>query len=179
MTETTPTAPAYDPQAILNLPMDPGNDARAATIRDYLVNLLTTIWREGEDFSGKRPFGNSGWDGELIKPLVKAGVIPGKIERHGYLDDWDDQAGEAAITAAIEGLRVPSPAVPATPEILLPAAVICGLKAVIEHADYDTHKMLEGDEDGVDKYPGLVETFTRAYEAAASPVPGEEETPGA
>jgi hypothetical protein len=31
------------------------------TIRDYLRILLETLWEEGEGFSGKRPFGNSGW----------------------------------------------------------------------------------------------------------------------
>lgn len=52
------------------------------------------------------------------------------------------------------------------PTLMLPGAVLTALKAVMERADYDTHKMLEGDESGVDQYPALVEQFTRAYGAA-------------
>ena len=51
---------------ILDLPMDPdSNDAGASSIRGYLKTLLTTLMAEGEGFSGKRPFGNSGWEYEL------------------------------------------------------------------------------------------------------------------
>jgi len=47
------------------------------TVRDYLFHLLKTLWAEGEGFSGKRPFGNSGWDYEIITPLWRAGFIKG------------------------------------------------------------------------------------------------------
>lgn len=105
----TDATPAYDAQLILGLPMDPDtNDAGASTVRDYLVSLLAALWREGEWFGGKRPFGNSGWSWELYKPLVKAGVIPGKLDTDGFLDDCDADAGEDAIAAAIEGLRAPT-----------------------------------------------------------------------
>ena len=36
------------------------NDADAKTIRGYLGKILEKVWAEGESFSGKRPFGNSG-----------------------------------------------------------------------------------------------------------------------
>lgn len=49
---------------ILEIKM-PENDAEADTIGDYFRALLMAIWTEGEGFSGKRPFGNSGWDSEL------------------------------------------------------------------------------------------------------------------
>lgn len=64
------------PQAVLDVVM-PENDAGAATIRDYLVKLLTLVWEEGESFDGKRPFGNSGWEGELIQALARVGIIEG------------------------------------------------------------------------------------------------------
>ena len=48
------------------------------TVREYLHKLLETLWIEGEGFSSKRPFGNSGWENDLIIPLVKAGFVEGK-----------------------------------------------------------------------------------------------------
>ena len=38
------------------------NDIGAKTIGEYFEKLLLTLWDEQEDFSGKRPFGNSGWE---------------------------------------------------------------------------------------------------------------------
>lgn len=49
------------------------------TIRDYFKALLDRLWEQGEGFSGKRPFGNSGWEYDLQRPLVMAGVIAGTI----------------------------------------------------------------------------------------------------
>lgn len=60
-------------QAILNCPMGP-NDAGADTVKDYLKALLGSLWDEGEGFSGKRPFGNSGWEYELIEALQEQGL---------------------------------------------------------------------------------------------------------
>lgn len=57
------------------------------TIRGYLRELLVTLWREDEGFSGKRPFGNSGWQSDLYAPLVKAGILKGEVTTG---DDWED-----------------------------------------------------------------------------------------
>jgi hypothetical protein len=43
------------------------------TVRDYLKGLLQNLWIEGEGFSGKRPFGNSGWEYDLYQPLIAVG----------------------------------------------------------------------------------------------------------
>ena len=51
----------------------PENDAEAATVRDYLLELLHAVLVEEESFSGKRPFGNSGWQHDLLGPLGEAG----------------------------------------------------------------------------------------------------------
>jgi hypothetical protein len=61
-------------QAVLSLPME-DNDAGAATVKEYLVELLAHLWDEGEGFSGKRPFGNSGWEYDLYEALGNAGLI--------------------------------------------------------------------------------------------------------
>jgi hypothetical protein len=88
---------------VLDLPM-PANDANAMTVRQYLATLLVNLWDEKEGFSGKRPFGNSGWECELYKPLVVAGLIAGRIDEDGYFDELDDDAGDTLIAEAIRAL---------------------------------------------------------------------------
>lgn len=78
---TVDAAGGTDALAILDLPMG-YNDANAATVRGYLKALLTKLWEEGEGFSGKQPFGNSGWEHDLYFPLVKAGRVAGEIEKY-------------------------------------------------------------------------------------------------
>lgn len=58
---------------ILHLPMAP-NDADASTVGEYLGLLLSTLWIENENFSGKRPFGNSDWNFDLYDAMEKAGL---------------------------------------------------------------------------------------------------------
>lgn len=85
---------------ILDLPMQE-NDAGAATVRDYLRKLLSTLWREEESFSGKRPFGNSGWQHEVYAALVKGGAVKGRFDPDGYLEDVDQEAADKLIQDAI------------------------------------------------------------------------------
>lgn len=59
-------------------------DSGATTLREYFKIMLKTIFKEGEGFSGKRPFGNSSWEHSLAIELVKSGVLDGKL-----LDDDD------------------------------------------------------------------------------------------
>lgn len=61
-------------------------DIGSVTVRQYLKCLLETLWNEGEGFSGKRPFGNSGWNYDLYKGLVKSGYINGGFDDNGYLE---------------------------------------------------------------------------------------------
>lgn len=77
---------------VLALPMDE-NDAGAKTIKEYLLALLEQLWAEGEGFSSKRPFGNSGWEYELRGPIAAA--------TQGELDD---DAVDAMIFEAIQAL---------------------------------------------------------------------------
>lgn len=108
---TVDAAGGTDGLPVLDLPMG-DNDANAATVRDYLKALLTKLWEKGERFSGKRPFGNSGWEQELNLPLVKAGLVKGKMETYEAHDgsvresvyDVDDEAVAQLIFEAIEEL---------------------------------------------------------------------------
>lgn len=95
-------------EQVLNTPMDPAeNDAGASTIREYLVKLLAELWREQEGFSGKRPFGNSSWDGDLYIALIRAGLIHGGFDEDGYLYHCGDAVGAFELIAqAIQSLQV-------------------------------------------------------------------------
>lgn len=79
----------------------PTNDADASTIRDYLITLLTTVWREGENFDSKKPFGNSNWESELYAALVRADLLTGTFDADGALDECDYEAGDELIRKAI------------------------------------------------------------------------------
>lgn len=72
------------------------------SVREYLKALLVTLWKEGEGFSGKRPFGNSGWEYELFLPLIKAGAMPGEVDEYGYIVDCDENAGRAIVLRLID-----------------------------------------------------------------------------
>lgn len=88
-------------QEILSLPMQE-NDAEAATVGDYLQELLLGVLHEQEGFDGKRPFGNSGWfESDLAPPLIKAGVIQGKLDEDGWLVDCNSAELASVLRAAV------------------------------------------------------------------------------
>jgi hypothetical protein len=88
---------------ILALPMT-ANDANAETVGAYLKALLIGVLTETEGFSGKRPFGNSGWIWDLYRPLVVAGLITGTLDEDGYIEKCDDKAALALILGAIRSM---------------------------------------------------------------------------
>lgn len=81
------------------------NDAEASTIGEYLIELLRTLWAEGEGFSGKRPFGNSNWELELYHALVMHEIIKGEII-DGYLESADEKEGYKIIKEAIQSMYI-------------------------------------------------------------------------
>ena len=98
------------PREVLAVQMQP-NEAGAATIRDYLVSLLARVWDLDEQFSGKRPFGDSGWKVDVAEALVRAEVVAGTWDSdedepdEKWLEDWDRDAAHRLIATAIEALR--------------------------------------------------------------------------
>lgn len=93
-------------EEVLAIPMEE-NDADASNIREYLQALLRELWLEGESFSGKRPFGNSGWEYDLYKPLIVAKAIKGKLDKDGYIASIPQREhvkANALILSAIEAL---------------------------------------------------------------------------
>ena len=72
------------------------------TVKKYLKLLLITMWEKGEEFSGKRPFGNSGWEFDLYDPLIRAGFIPGTIDTDLEIMEYDGDQAELIVISIIE-----------------------------------------------------------------------------
>lgn len=70
-------------------------DLGRVSFRTYFKKLLTKVIVEEEAFSGKRPFGNSGWFYELAAGLVKHKLIP------GTQDDPDLAKAEAVLVTMV------------------------------------------------------------------------------
>jgi hypothetical protein len=89
--------------SILEIKMNT-NDAKAETVKGYLKALLRELWRKGEGFSGKRPFGNSGWEYDLYEALVAAKAVAGSLDEDGRINEVDEKAANALIFEAIDSL---------------------------------------------------------------------------
>ena len=72
---------------------DAGGDM---TIREYLVALLGELWNKGEGFSGKRPFGNGGWEYGIYEVLIRDGAVEGTLDEDGCVDEFSDAARKKA-----------------------------------------------------------------------------------
>lgn len=90
--------------AILALEFTSGDLSQTITVQGYLLALLAQLWEEEEGFSGKRPFGNSGWKYDVYGALVKAGVVTGVLDADGYVDTCDHDAADTVIRACIHSL---------------------------------------------------------------------------
>lgn len=89
---------------ILALPMME-NDSGADTIGGYLIALLSAVWTKKEGFSGKRPFGNSGWEYDIYRALIVGGTVDGKLDEDGFIETVDIKKADSIIRIAIaEGL---------------------------------------------------------------------------
>ena len=71
------------------------------TVRKYLYELLITLWNEKEGFSGKRPFGNSGWEIDLIRALIAGGALPGKLDEYGDVEVFNPAKAEKYVSQLI------------------------------------------------------------------------------
>lgn len=89
------------PSEVLDLKIQ-DSDIGPTTIGGYLAALLSAVVRDGEGFDGKRPFGNSGWVGDLYRPLLAAGLVAGRFDAEGYLEDVDERAAVQLLVGCIE-----------------------------------------------------------------------------
>jgi len=101
---TTNAADRNPARQILDLPLPP-NDADATTVRGYLIALLAEVWREEQSFSGKHPFGNSGWQHDIYVPMIRAGLVAGSLDEYDSPnDDFNYRNADRLILAAIDEL---------------------------------------------------------------------------
>lgn len=89
---------------ILKLKFECRDLNKMVTISEYLKTLLKTLWEEEEGFSGKRPFGNSGWKSDIFECLVKNSVIDGRLDSEGYIDRIDYDTGDKIIYLLLDYL---------------------------------------------------------------------------
>jgi len=86
---------------ILNIKVIDG-DGSQTTIKEFLFLLMSTLWRKEEGFSGKRPFGNSGWKHAIYEALVRENVIDGVIDEDGYVESIDQILADCKVQKLIE-----------------------------------------------------------------------------
>lgn len=85
-----------------NLEFD--SDVGRSSFLNYFKTLLRTLWKEEEGFSGKRPFGNSGWKFSVYKGLIEHNLIPGEIDEDGFVAQVDEEAADKLICELIDKL---------------------------------------------------------------------------
>lgn len=79
-------------------------DLGEITLRGYFKKLLETMWNEGEGFSGKRPFGNSGWEIDLEHAIAKAGLVEAEFDEEFEEWEYDPKIMNKFVFDAIEAL---------------------------------------------------------------------------
>lgn len=106
LTEDEPPCVSIRPKDILDLRFreDEEGYEHGTTIREYMIKLFTNLWKYQADFNGKRPLGNSGWDYDLYVVLVRNGVVRGKLDPYGFVQELDKEAAFELILRAIEVL---------------------------------------------------------------------------
>ena len=67
--------------------------------------LTRMVWDHSEGFSSKRPFGNSGWQWELYRALVRSGYLAGEFDEDEELVDVDVSRCRELIFRAIDALN--------------------------------------------------------------------------
>lgn len=82
-----------------------GWDLPKCTVGEYLIELGQRVWEEGEGFSGKRPFGNSGWQTDVMYVLADGGFIGGTRNSEGDWEDLDEVRGNEIILACFKRLK--------------------------------------------------------------------------
>lgn len=96
---------ATDIQAVLAYTFESWDLGKPCTIRYYLVELAKTCWDEGESFSGKRPFGNGGWQHAIYSALADGGFVTGDKDEDGCWDNIDRAAANEIIQACFVKLQ--------------------------------------------------------------------------
>lgn len=75
---------------------------KAATVGEYLKELLSALWLECECFSGKRPFGDGAWQYPVYIALIKGEYVDGRLDEDGYVEFLDTKEADDLIVGAIK-----------------------------------------------------------------------------
>lgn len=75
---------------------------QTVTVRQYLHTLLKDLWIHKEGFSGKRPFGNSGWEYEIYAALINAGFVEGELDQEGFVVEINEPVADLLIVNFIQ-----------------------------------------------------------------------------
>lgn len=78
---------------------------KSMTVAEFLRRVLLDFW-EDPDFEARRPYGASGWRHDVRAALIRAGVVDGSFDEHGYVDRCDETAADDVIKDLIDTLGV-------------------------------------------------------------------------
>ncbi len=77
----------------------------SCSFKEYFKALVSQVWKDGEGFSGKRPWGNSGWQHDVYEILASEGVVPGRMDEEGkYIECTDVRAADRYILEMIQAM---------------------------------------------------------------------------
>lgn len=72
------------------------------TVGNYLTRLLVDLWKKGEAFNSKRPFGTSSWQYDIYAAFVNARIIDGALDEDGCVINADTDKADKIVIAAIK-----------------------------------------------------------------------------
>lgn len=106
---TQPTTPLDPPNSLahelLHLEInDP--DSGAQTVGQFLGLLLSTLWLQAEEFSGKRPLSNSDWQYTVYKAMGKAGIAEIEFDEDGYIENFTNEAQISADELILQSIKL-------------------------------------------------------------------------
>lgn len=80
-------------------------DLGECSIRQYLVELARQCWVLEDGFSGKRPFGNSGWKYDVYSALAEGGFVTGTKDGAGDWTGIDRKKAESIILECFKRIQ--------------------------------------------------------------------------
>lgn len=81
-----------------------GMDVEGRTLRAVLKDLLSMVLLQGEQFNGKRPWGDSGWEWDIYRAMVVNGFINGTVDEDGDIYDIDNTKGDELLMMCVDRL---------------------------------------------------------------------------
>lgn len=77
-------------------------DVEGTSLRVMLKDLLTMVLLQGEEFSGKRPWGDSGWEFDIYRAMVLNGFIKGAVDEYGDIYNYSLAEGDELLMRCVE-----------------------------------------------------------------------------